>query len=101
MPQPTPSGVSMQHGPKQKQICKLFQTELPLIQAVMVWESGDQLAAAATNAGVLGEIGAASMALPFLHADIRKAKNLNDQPFAVNIPLLYAKTQAQIEIALE
>ncbi|MBY0348741.1 MAG: nitronate monooxygenase, partial [Hydrotalea flava] len=42
-------------------ITKLFSIEYPIIQAGMVWASGWKLAAAVSNAGGLGIIGAGSM----------------------------------------
>jgi enoyl-[acyl-carrier protein] reductase II len=42
-------------------VVKLFSIEVPIIQAGMVWCSGWRLAAAVSNAGGLGLIGAGSM----------------------------------------
>ncbi len=81
-------------------ITKLFGIKLPIIQAGMVWVSGAKLAAASANAGVLGLIGAGSMNPELLRAHLQKAKTLTKQPFGVNVPLLYAKVQEQIDTAL-
>lgn len=45
----------------QNRICSLFNIEKPIIQAGMIWASGWELAAAVSNAGGLGIIGAGSM----------------------------------------
>ena len=42
-------------------ITRLFGIRYPIIQAGMIWNSGWQLAAAVSNAGGLGLIGAGSM----------------------------------------
>ncbi|NBQ53858.1 MAG: nitronate monooxygenase, partial [Proteobacteria bacterium] len=42
-------------------LTRLFGTRLPVVQAGMVWVSGGKLAAAASNAGALGLVGAGSM----------------------------------------
>jgi enoyl-[acyl-carrier protein] reductase II len=81
-------------------ISSLFNIELPIVQAGMVWVSGGKLAAAAAEAGALGIIGAGSMQPDLLRQHIRKAKALTKKPLAVNIPLLYSKVEEQIEIAL-
>ena len=81
-------------------ICNLFNIRHPIIQAGMVWVSGGKLAAAAANAGCLGLIGAGSMQPEVLKQHIKKAKELTNLSIGVNIPLLYDKTQTQIEIAL-
>lgn len=81
-------------------INNLFKTELPIIQAGMVWVSGGKLAAAASEAGALGIIGAGSMQPDLLRQHIQKARTLTKKPLAVNIPLLYSKAQEQIDTAL-
>lgn len=78
----------------------MLGTRLPIIQAGMVWVSGGKLVAAASNAGVLGVIGAGSMQPELLRNHIIKAKSLTNKPFGVNLPLLYSKAQEQIDIAL-
>ncbi len=81
-------------------VSALFNIELPIIQAGMVWVSGGKLAAAASEAGALGIIGAGSMQPDLLREHIKKANSLTKKPLAVNIPLLYSKVQEQIDIAL-
>ncbi len=81
-------------------VSALFNIELPIIQAGMVWVAGGKLAAAASEAGALGIIGAGSMQPDLLREHIKKAKSLTKKPLAVNIPLLYSKVQEQIDMAL-
>lgn len=78
--------------------CSLFNVKYPIIQAGMVWCSGYKLAAAASNAGILGVIGAGSMNKTCLKEHIQKYKQTSNKPFAVNVPLLYAGVSAQLEI---
>lgn len=86
---------------KNKTIQNLFGIEYPIIQAGMVWVSGAKLAAAASNSGCLGLIGAGSMKPDLLRAHIKKCASLTDKPFGINLPLLYKDVQKQIEVALE
>jgi enoyl-[acyl-carrier protein] reductase II len=86
---------------KQTKITKLLNIKYPIIQGGMVWVSGGKLAAAASNAGCLGVIGAGSMNLDLLDSHIKKAKSLTTKPLAVNLPLLYSKVEEQIACALE
>lgn len=67
----------------------------------MVWCSGWKLASAVSNAGGLGIIGAGSMYPDVLREHIKKCKLATDQPFAVNIPLLYPNIQEIIDIVIE
>jgi len=77
---------------------KLFGIKYPIIQAGMVWCSGWRLAAAVSNAGGLGLIGAGSMYPEVLREHIRKCKQATQQPFGVNIPLLYPDIDQLMEI---
>jgi enoyl-[acyl-carrier protein] reductase II len=82
-------------------ITQLFNIEKPIIQAGMVWASGWRLASAVSNAGGLGIIGSGSMYPEVLREHIQKCKAATDQPFAVNIPLLYPDIDKQIDIILQ
>ncbi len=79
-------------------ICKLFNIKYPIIQAGMVWCSGWKLAAAVSNAGGLGIIGAGSMYPEVLREHIQKCKNATTKPFAVNVPLLYPNVEEIMQI---
>ena len=85
---------------KKTKLCDQLGIELPIIQAGMVWVSGAKLAAASSNAGCLGVIGAGSMNLEVLDYHLKKVKKLTSKPVAINLPLLYSKTQEQIDMAL-
>ncbi|WP_113664058.1 NAD(P)H-dependent flavin oxidoreductase [Pedobacter nanyangensis] len=82
-------------------INSLFGIQYPIIQAGMVWCSGWRLAAAVSNAGGLGIIGAGSMYPHVLREHIQKCKQATNRPFAVNVPLLYPNIQEIMDILLE
>ena len=83
-------------------ICELLDIQYPIIQGGMVWVSGGKLAAAVSEAGGFGLIGAGSMKPDFLREHIKKAQTLSPKgKFGVNVPLLYHGAQEQIELALE
>lgn len=67
----------------------------------MVWASGWKLASAVSNAGGLGLIGAGSMYPEVLREHIRKCKAATNNPFGVNIPLLYPDLDKHIEIIID
>lgn len=81
----------------QNRICRLFKIEKPIIQAGMIWASGWELAAAVSNAGGLGIIGAGSMYPDVLEEQIKKCKLATERPFAVNLPLLYPAIDQHIQ----
>lgn len=70
-------------------VSRLFNIKVPIVQAGMVWTSGWRLASAVSNAGGLGLIGAGSMHPEVLQIHIQKCKAATNQPFGVNVPLLY------------
>lgn len=79
-------------------ITKLFNIQYPIIQGGMIWISGYKLAAAVSNAGGLGLIGAGSMYPDVLEKHIQKAKKATDKPFGVNVPLLYPNVAEIMQI---
>ena len=81
-------------------ITELFGIEYPIIQGGMAWVADYHLAAAVSNAGGLGLIGAASAPGDVVRTQIREAKKLTDKPFGVNIMLLspYAEEVAHIVV---
>jgi enoyl-[acyl-carrier protein] reductase II len=82
-------------------ITELFNIQYPLVQAGMIWCSGWKLAAAVSNAGGLGLIGAGSMYPEVLAEHIRKCRLGTNKPFGVNLPLLYPDLDKQIRVILE
>ena len=82
-------------------ITQLFNIQYPIVQAGMIWASGWRLASAVSNVGGLGLIGSGSMYPEVLREHIQNCKAATDNPFGVNVPLMYAHTQKNIEIILE
>ncbi|MEN8006641.1 MAG: nitronate monooxygenase [Candidatus Krumholzibacteriota bacterium] len=81
-------------------ICRLLGIDHPIIQGGMICNSGAKLAAAVSEAGGLGLIGAGSMRPDLFRDQIRKARTLTGRDFGVNIPLLYPHSPECLEIAL-
>ena len=67
----------------------------------MIWCSDWNLASAVSNAGGLGIIGSGSMYPDVLRENIINCKNATNQPFAVNIPLLYPNVEEHIKSIIE
>lgn len=80
------------------EITELLEIEYPIIQGGMAWVAEYHLAAAVSNAGGLGLIGAGNAPADWVRQQIREAKELTDKPFGVNIMLMspYAAEVAQI-----
>jgi len=82
-------------------ITALFKIKYPIIQEGMIWVSGYKLAAAVSNAGGLGLIGAGSMYPDVLREHIQKCKRATGKPFGVNIPLFYPELEKIVKIIIE
>ena len=80
------------------EITELLGIEYPIIQGGMAWVAEYHLAAAVSEAGGLGIIGAASAPPEWVRDQIQKAKKMTDKPFGVNIMLMspYADEIAKV-----
>lgn len=72
-----------------------------MIAGGMVWCSGWRLAAAVSNAGGLGLLGAGSMHPETLIEHIDKMNAATDKPWGINIPLMYPEIERLIDIIVE
>ena len=79
-------------------VSSLLGITYPIIQGGMAWVAEYHLAAAVSEAGGLGLIGAASAPAEWVRDQIREAKKLTSKPFGVNIMLMspYADEVAKI-----
>ncbi len=68
-----------------KTICELFGIEYPILQGGMAWVATAELAAAVSQAGGLGIIGAGNAPPEVVEEEVDKARRLTDRPFGVNI----------------
>ena len=67
---------------------EILGTEFPIIQGGMANIATGEFAAAVSNAGALGLIGAGGMDAESVRAHIRRCRELTDKPFGVNIMLM-------------
>ncbi len=82
-------------------ITELLGIEYPIIQGGMAWVAEHHLAAAVSNAGGLGLIGAASAPPEIVREEIRKCRELTDKPFGVNVMLLNPNAEEVAKIVVE
>ncbi len=82
-------------------ITALFNIKTPIVQGGMVWVSGAKLAAAVSEAGGLGLIGAGSMKPDLLRMHIAKAGMLTQRPVGVNVPLLRGDAEELITVCVD
>jgi len=81
-------------------ITELLGIECPIIQGGMAWVAEHHLAGAVSQAGGLGLIGGANAPGEVVREEIRKARELTDKPFGVNVMLMspYADDVAKVVV---
>ena len=82
-------------------ICKLLNIKYPIFQGGMAWLGTAEFAAAVSNAGGLGIIGAGHMPPDLLREEIRKTKANTDKPFGVNIMLMSPFVREVMQVVIE
>lgn len=70
------------------ELTSLLGIKYPILQGGMAWVAEYHLAAAVSQAGGLGIIGAANAPAEWVRDQIRKTKELTDKPFGVNVMLM-------------
>lgn len=82
-------------------LANILNLEYPIIQGGMANIATGEFAAAACNAGALGVIGSGGMNCETLLAHIRRAKELTDRPFGVNLMLMNPECDAMARILVQ
>ncbi len=82
-------------------ICQLLNIQYPIVQGGMAWVATAELAAAVSNAGGLGVIGAGHMPPDALQAEIRKVKALTNKVYGVNVMLMSPFVKEVMQVVIE
>ncbi len=82
-------------------ICELLNIEYPIFQGAMAWIADGTLAGHVSKAGGLGIIAGGGMPSELLREEIRVVKSITDKPFAVNLMLMMAEVEEQIDVCIE
>lgn len=93
--------INFFYNMKSNRVTELFGIEYPVIAGGMVWCSGWRLAAAVSNAGGLGLLGAGSMHPETLIEHIDKMKAATTKPWGINVPLMYPEIEKLMDIIIE
>lgn len=80
---------------------EILGTEFPFIQGGMANIATGEFAAAVSNAGAMGLIGAGGMDVETFRANIRTCRSLTDKPFGVNIMLMHPQVKELAAVAVE
>jgi len=82
-------------------LTELLGIEYPIIQGGMAWVAEHKLAAAVSEAGGIGLIGAGGAPAVFVKEQIRKAKELTNKPFGVNLMLMNPEADEIAKVIVE
>lgn len=82
-------------------LCQLLGIKYPILQGGMAWVATAELAAAVSNAGGLGIIGAGHMPPEALRTEIINCKKYTDKPFGVNVMLLSPFVKEVMKVVVE
>ena len=82
-------------------ITELLGIEYPVIQGGMAWVADYHLAAAVSEAGGLGIIGAGGAPASFVKEQIQKAKEITSKPFGVNIMLMNPEADQIAQVVID
>jgi len=82
-------------------VTRLLGVRYPIVQAPMGWIARARLASAVSNAGGLGIVETSSGELDAVREEIRKMRDLTDQPFGVNIAQLFVRDPSIVEFVVE
>lgn len=85
----------------QTRVTQLLGIEYPIVQGGMAWVADYHLAAAVSEAGGLGLIGAASAPPDVVRQQIREAGKLTGKPFGVNVMLMNPNAEDVARIVVE
>ena len=80
---------------------EMLGIKYPFIQGGMANIATGEFAAAVSNAGGLGLIGAGGMSVEMLRDNIRKCKELTDKPFGVNLMLMHPQADEMADVIVE
>lgn len=82
-------------------VTELLGIEYPIIQGGMAWVAEHNLAAAVSEAGGLGIIGAGGAPAEFVREQIQKVKEATNKPFGVNVMLMNPEADAIAQVIID
>ncbi len=82
-------------------LCDLLGIEHPILQGGMAWAATAELAAAVSNAGGLGIVGAGDASPEAVRRELRRVRELTCRPFAANVPLFTAGAEETLQVFVE
>ena len=82
-------------------LCDLLGIEHPILQGGMAWAASAELAAAVSNAGGLGIVGAGNQPAEMVRQEIRRTRELTDRPFGANVPVFLGEVEDKLQVFID
>jgi enoyl-[acyl-carrier protein] reductase II len=82
-------------------LCEMVGIKYPILLGGMLFVGRARLAAAVSNAGGLGILGAGAMGSEELKGEIREIRSLTERPFGINIPVRSPRAGDLVRVAVE
>jgi len=82
-------------------LCELLGIDHPIVQGGMAWAATAELAAAVSNAGGLGIVGAGSASPDQVRRELRRTRELTCRPFGANVPLFTAGAEETLQLFID
>lgn len=82
-------------------LCDLLNIKIPVFQGAMAWIAGAKLAAAVSEAGGMGIIGAGNADCDWVKNEIDLLRQLTNKPFAVNLMLSSPHIEKVIDLVIK
>jgi enoyl-[acyl-carrier protein] reductase II len=82
-------------------LCELLGIEHPILQGGMAWAANAELAAAVSNAGGLGIVGAGNAPPEAVRRELHLVRELTDRPFGANVPVFTAGVEETLQVFVD
>lgn len=82
-------------------LCELLGIEHPVLQGGMAWAATAELAAAVSNAGGLGIVGAGNAPPEAVRHELCRVRALTNRPFGANVPIFTAGAEATLQVFID
>ena len=82
-------------------LCEMLGIEHPILQGGMAWAATAELAAAVSNAGGLGIVGAGNHPPEVIRQELRRTRELTDRPFGANVPLFAGGAEEMLQVFID
>jgi enoyl-[acyl-carrier protein] reductase II len=82
-------------------LCDLLGIEHPILQGGMAWAASAELAAAVSNAGGLGIVGAGNQPAEVVRREVRRTQELTNRPFGANVPIFTGEVEDRLQVFID